>query len=56
MREGRTLTPATINLRMATIKKLALEMADNGLLDQNAAAAISRAKGVTQRGRGPVSG
>jgi integrase/recombinase XerD len=49
-RERRTLTPATINLRMATIKKLALEMADNGLLDQNVAAAISRAKGVTQRG------
>ena len=35
---------------MATIKKLALEMADNGLLDQNVAAAIGRAKGVTQRG------
>jgi integrase/recombinase XerD len=48
--EGRRLTAATINLRMATIKKLALEMADNGLLDQNVAAAIGRAKGVTQRG------
>jgi len=49
--EGRRLTAATINLRMATIKKLALEMADNGLLDQNIAAAIGRAKGVKQRGR-----
>ncbi len=49
-REGKRLAAATINLRMATIKKLALEMADNGMLDQNVAAAISRAKGVTQRG------
>jgi hypothetical protein len=49
-REGKRLAAATINLRMATIKKLALEMADNGMLDQNVAAAIGRAKGVTQRG------
>jgi integrase/recombinase XerD len=49
-REGKRLAAATINLRMATVKKLALEMADNGMLDQNVAAAIGRAKGVTQRG------
>jgi integrase/recombinase XerD len=48
--EGRRLTAATINLRMATIKRLAIEMADNGLLDPNVAAAIGRAKGVKQRG------
>jgi integrase/recombinase XerD len=48
--EGRRLTAATINLRMATLKKLALEMADNGLLDANVVSAIGRAKGVRQRG------
>jgi integrase/recombinase XerD len=48
--EGRRLSAATINLRMATVKKLALEMADNGLLEQSAAAAIGRAKGAKQRG------
>ena len=48
--EQRNLSASTINLRMATIKKLAIEMADNGLLDQNAAAAIGRAKGVPKHG------
>jgi integrase/recombinase XerD len=48
--EGRRLTAATINLRMATLKKLALEMADNGLLDASVVAAIGRAKGAKQRG------
>jgi integrase/recombinase XerD len=48
--EAQKLSASTINLRIATIKKLAIEMADNGLLDHNAAAAIGRAKGVPKRG------
>lgn len=44
------LAPATINLRLSPIRKLAREMADNGLLEPAVAAAIERAKGVEQRG------
>ncbi|MGI4830928.1 MAG: tyrosine-type recombinase/integrase [Janthinobacterium lividum] len=44
------LSPATLNLRLAPIRRLAREMADNGLLDPAVAAAIERVPGVTRRG------
>jgi site-specific recombinase XerD len=44
------LSAATINLRLSPIRKLAREMADNGLLDPAAAVAIERVPGVEQRG------
>jgi integrase/recombinase XerD len=42
--------PSTINLRLAAIRKLAAEAADNGLLDADLAAGITRVKGVRQHG------
>ena len=44
------LSPATLNLRLAPVRRLAREMADNGLLDPATAAAIERVPGVTRRG------
>ena len=44
------LAPSTINLRLAAIRKLAVEAADNGLLDADLAAGITRVKGVRQHG------
>ncbi|MGI4831209.1 MAG: tyrosine-type recombinase/integrase [Janthinobacterium lividum] len=44
------LSPATLNLRLAPVRRLAREMADNGLLDPAVAAAIERVPGVTHRG------
>ena len=44
------LSPATINLRLAPVRRLGREMADNGLLDPAVAAAIERVPGVTRRG------
>ena len=44
------LSPATLNLRLSPIRKLAREMADNGRLDPAAAAAIERVPGVERRG------
>jgi len=43
--EAQGLSPATVNLRLSAVRKLALEAADNGLLDRDTAAAIARAKG-----------
>jgi len=43
--------PSSINVRLAAIRKLAVEAADNGLLDPLLAAAIGRVKGATQKGR-----
>ena len=40
------LSPATVNLRLSAIRKLAMEAADNNLLDLNVAAGIGRVKGV----------
>ena len=40
------LAPATINLRLAAVRRLAQEAADNGLLDVSIAAAISKVRGV----------
>jgi len=45
------LSPATINLRLSPLRKLAREMADNSLLDSAAAGAIQRTKGVKQQAR-----
>jgi integrase/recombinase XerD len=43
-------SPATLNLRLSPIRKLAREMADNQLLDAAVAAAIERVPGVERRG------
>ena len=43
--EASGLASATINLRLSAVRKLALEAADNNLLDRDTAAAIARAKG-----------
>ncbi len=45
-----TGSPASINLKMSAIRKLATEAADNGLLDQQIANGISRVSGVTSHG------
>ena len=44
------LSPASINLRLSPIRRLAREMADNGFLDPAVAAAIERVPGVERRG------
>jgi integrase len=43
-------SPASINLRMSAIRKLATEGADNGLLDQTIANGIKRVQGVKTHG------
>lgn len=47
----RGLSPATVNQTLSAIRKLAVEAADNGLLDPQAAAGIGRVEGVRQAGR-----
>jgi hypothetical protein len=42
---ARRLAPATINLRLAAVRRLAYEAADNGLLSPDLAASIRRVKG-----------
>jgi hypothetical protein len=44
--EARRLAPATINLRLAAVRRLAYEAADNGLLSPDLAASIRRVKGA----------
>lgn len=44
------LSPATVNLRLSPLRKLAREMADNGLLDPGLASGIEKTKGVKQQG------
>ena len=44
------LSAASINLRLSPVRKLAREMADNGLLDPATAAAVGRVAGVEHRG------
>lgn len=44
------LAPATINLRLSPVRKLAREMADNSLLAPEIAAAVERVAGVQQQG------
>jgi site-specific recombinase XerD len=48
--ESRHLAPATINLRMAAVRRLAYEASDSGLLSPELAAGIQRVKGVKRLG------
>lgn len=48
--EARALSPSTINVRLAAIRKLATEAADNGLMAPELAAGIFRVKGAKQAG------
>lgn len=48
--EVQGLSPATINLRLAAIRKLAYEAADNGLIDPLMANGIAKVKGVKRAG------
>ncbi|MCP4541605.1 MAG: tyrosine-type recombinase/integrase [Chloroflexi bacterium] len=48
--EGDGLAPSTINLRLSAIRKLAVEAADNGLVDQTLANGIKAVKGVKTAG------
>ena len=48
--EQKGLAPSSINLRLAAIRKLASEAADNGLLGAEQASAIARVKGARRRG------
>jgi integrase len=49
-KETLTGSPATVNLKMSAIRKLAAEAADNGMIDQQIANGISRVHGVTSHG------
>ena len=49
--EARGLSAATINQRLAAVRRLAYEAADCGLLSPELAAGIRRVKGVKQLGR-----
>jgi integrase/recombinase XerD len=48
--ESDGLAGATINVRLSAIRKLAIEAADNGLLDPDLAAGIGRVKGAKRLG------
>ena len=48
--ESRQLAPATINLRLGAVRRLAYEAADCGLLSADLAAGIRRVKGVKKFG------
>ena len=48
--EARRLAPATINLRLAAVRRLAYEAADAGLLSPELAAGIHRVKGAKRIG------
>ena len=48
--EGAQLAPATINVRLAAISRLAYEAADGGLLSPDLVAGIRRVKGVKRLG------
>lgn len=48
--EGRLLTPGTINVRLAAVRRLAYEAADTGLLSPDLAAGIRRVKGAKKLG------
>lgn len=47
----RGLAPSTINVRLAALRKLVREAADNGLLDHDVAQAIARVPGARRQGR-----
>src|ERR1039457_5857139 len=48
--EQRTLAPATINVRLAAVRRLAYEASDTGLLSSELAAGIRRVKGAKRLG------
>jgi site-specific recombinase XerD len=48
--EARRLSPSTINLRLAAVRRLAFEAADSGLLSPELAAGIRRVKGAKKLG------
>jgi integrase len=48
--DNQKLSPATVNLRLSPIRKLAQEMADNGLIDAALARGIENVPGVKQGG------
>jgi integrase len=48
--EQRNLAPATIKLQLAAVRRLASEMADDGLLDPVVASAIKSVRGPSRRG------
>ena len=48
--ESRGLAPATINLRLAAVRRIAYEAADTGLLSPELAASIQRVKGAKKIG------
>jgi hypothetical protein len=49
--EQKKLAPATINVRLAAIRRLAYEASDTGLLSPELAAGIRRVKGAQKVGR-----
>jgi hypothetical protein len=49
--ESRGPAPGTFNLRLAAVRRLAYEAADNGLLSPELVAGIRRVKGVPRHGR-----
>jgi hypothetical protein len=54
--ESRLLAPATINVRLAAVRRLAYEAADSGLLSPELAAGIQRVKGQeTRRSAGQLA-
>lgn len=48
--EAKGLAPSSVNVRLSAIRRLALEATDNGVLDPELAAGISRAKGAKRSG------
>jgi site-specific recombinase XerD len=48
--ESQLLAPATINVRLAAVRRLAYEAADSGLLSPELAAGIQRVKGAKKLG------
>ena len=48
--ETKSMAPSSINVRLSAIRRLALEAADNGLMDPALASGIARAKGVRRSG------
>lgn len=46
-----TLSSATVNARLSIVRRLAVEMADNQMLDPNTAGAINRVKGAPTQGK-----
>jgi len=48
--ESEGLAPATINLRLAALRKLAAEAAENGILDRSVAQGVTSLKGARQAG------